>query len=290
MKTNAMGTGSNVGATISAYVKNVSDAWTETQSTHIDGTKDWQRLEITFTIPNDASSSTVLVRIMVEGTTGTAYFDALQLEEGKISNRYNILENGNMDKLTDWLFYDGTDANDKILILTTNLPPTSLNNDVLQINGAFDKNKQAAQYINVTGIAGDSFVVSGWAKTASAPMGGSARVALYMRFDNFDATFTYRSKVFNSDSNDWQFLSFKELADKPYTRVVIILLYSFNVNTVYFDGISAFKEEFGQSYTYDSNGKIVSVVDLAKQTSSFAYTNNDLTLATDAKSNTFNYT
>ncbi len=290
VKTTAMATGTNIGALLSASYKNAAGTWVEIKSKYLTGVFDWQRLEMTFTLPLDAATTEVRVRPIVENAIGVAFFDALQLEEGTIANRYNLIENGNMDLTTSWTFGGGTDVNDKILTLTSDLPPTSLNNDVLRIIGAYNQNKQAYQFVNASGSANDVFVVSGWSKAASAPLGKGNRVALYLRFDNTDGTYTYRSKDFNTDTSEWQFLSFNAIADKAYSRVGVILVYSYNVNTAYFDGIGVFKEEFGQSYTYDSKGNVISVVDLAKQTSSFAYTNNDLTLATDAKGNNYTYT
>ncbi len=290
VKTTAMATGTNIGALLSASYKNAAGTWVEIKSKYLTGVFDWQRLEMTFTLPLDAATTEVRVRPIVENAIGVAFFDALQLEEGTIANRYNLIENGNMDLTTSWTFGGGTDVNDKILTLTSDLPPTSLNNDVLRIIGAYNQNKQAYQFVNASGVANDVFVVSGWSKAASAPLGKGNRVALYLRFDNTDGTYTYRSKDFNTDTSEWQFLSFNAIADKAYSRVGVILVYSYNVNTAYFDGIGVFKDEFGQSYTYDSKGNVISVVDLAKQTSSFAYTNNDLTLATDAKGNNYTYT
>ena len=40
--------------------------------------------------------------------------------------------------------------------------------------------------------------------------------------------------------------------------------YGNNANTVWFDGIQLFKEQFGASYTYDEDGNVVSVTDLQK--------------------------
>jgi YD repeat-containing protein len=57
-----------------------------------------------------------------------------------------------------------------------------------------------------------------------------------------------------------------------------------------FDGIQLYKEEFGDSYTYDSKGNVVSIANLAKQNSSFAYNgSNDLVKSVDPKGSEFNY-
>ena len=53
---------------------------------------------------------------------------------------------------------------------------------------------------------------------------------------------------------NWQYVADRIVAKKAYNSITISLLYSYNVNEVYFDGIQLFKEEFGHSYVYDSSG------------------------------------
>ena len=53
---------------------------------------------------------------------------------------------------------------------------------------------------------------------------------------------------------NWQYVADRIIAKKAYNSITISLLYSYNVNEVYFDGIQLFKEEFGHSYVYDSSG------------------------------------
>lgn len=53
---------------------------------------------------------------------------------------------------------------------------------------------------------------------------------------------------------NWQYVADRIVAKKAYKSITISLLYSYNVNEVYFDGIQLFKEEFGHSYVYDSSG------------------------------------
>ena len=53
---------------------------------------------------------------------------------------------------------------------------------------------------------------------------------------------------------NWQYVADRIVAKKAYKSITISLLYSYNVNEVYFDGSQLFKEEFGHSYVYDSSG------------------------------------
>ncbi len=63
-----------------------------------------------------------------------------------------------------------------------------------------------------------------------------------------------------------------------------------NANTIYYDNIGLFKEEFGESYQYDSKGNIISTQDLAKENSTFKYDgNNNLIENVNPKGGKFTY-
>ena len=58
----------------------------------------------------------------------------------------------------------------------------------------------------------------------------------------------------------------------------------------FFDGLSLYREEFGQSYTYDDKNNVISAVDSQKNATKFEYNeNSDLTGITDPKGNKFEY-
>lgn len=50
----------------------------------ISETEDWQRISVTVTVPE--STRTMRIKCSVKNTTGTAWFDCLQLEEGNCAN------------------------------------------------------------------------------------------------------------------------------------------------------------------------------------------------------------
>ena len=77
--------------------------------------------------------------------------------------------------------------------------------------------------------------------------------------------------------NSWQYVSAPAVAQKAYSSITVQLSFDYNANTVYFDGIQLFREEFGTSYSYDEDGNLTSVVDLQKQVTDYEYTNNNLT-------------
>ena len=91
--------------------------------------------------------------------------------------------------------------------------------------------------------------------------------------------------------SDWQYLSDVVVAKKAYSAIQVSLIYGYNANAAYFDGLSFFKEQFGQSFTYDEKGNVLSSQDAAKQAESYEYdSNNNMTKLVDAKGRNFKYT
>lgn len=95
---------------------------------------------------------------------------------------------------------------------------------------------------------------------------------------------------FSPDIMDWQFLSDVYVAKNDYTSIQVSYTYCRNANMAFFDGLSLFREEFGQTYTYDEDNHLVSVIDAQKKATKFEYnSNNDMTGIVDAKGNKFTY-
>ena len=62
------------------------------------------------------------------------------------------------------------------------------------------------------------------------------------------------------------------------------------MNNLYFTGIYCYKEQYGQTYTYDKDGNVISSVDLAKTQSNFAYQGNQMTKLLNPSGSSYLYT
>ena len=122
--------------------------------------------------------------------------------------------------------------------------------------------------------------MAGWAKGDCVYTDDSNRrmYALMVRFYYTDGTTSDNFIKFNPDTDSqssWQFVSGVVKAAKPYSQMGIYTAYVQTLNTVYFDNVQLFKEEFGHSYDYDSNGNLISVVDLQKNKTKYDYDSNN---------------
>ncbi len=252
---------------------------------------DWTRLQVSYT---PAENETVSLALITEGT-GSVYMDCVQLEQAATASRYNLIENGDFRFTEDGApAYSWTGMNLETADgLTTQEPDApQLDNNVFSVTGNIYSQKSLSQRIDLSGQEGDSFILSGWAMGNSTPLreeNGNQRTF------GLKLTFHYTGEVpvdeeteeevspevtvnFTPDSNRWQYISTPAAARADFDYVTVELLYDYNANTAYFDGIQLYKEAFGTSYTYDDKGNLISTVDLQKQNTTYEYNgNNDLT-------------
>ena len=266
--------------TFSAYVKT---SGTTARLEFYDGTNtyvsevlpagsDWTRLQVTYT-NTGSSAASVRARIRTTGT-GTTYVDSVQWEYAATASRYNLVTNGDFRNSNAWSSASGR----------TTLTPVAapeLSSNVYKLVGNPTSVNHITQNVTVSGNAGDTFVVAGWAKGDSAPLKDDRQFAIIGYFNYTDGTtsdgFVARFNPDTDSSVNWQYASQAMVAEQDYSSVTVEIAYNYNINTAYFDGIQLYKEEFGSSYTYDDDGNVTSVVDLQGQRTEYKYSKNNLT-------------
>jgi len=79
------------------------------------------------------------------------------------------------------------------------------------------------------------------------------------------------------------------MADSDYKNVIVYYVHSFNENETYFDNMGLFKEEFGQSYTYDDDGNIIKTAELAEGQKNYEYMNNKMITEVNSNGTKYSY-
>ena len=276
--------------TFSAYVKGVSGKtylklvnradMSETSVEVTVGSTDWKRVEISFTNP---SSSYITACAQYFGIAGSqAYIDCAQVEKSYAPSRYNLLENGDFrHRSSHW-------ANNDFSIATREgTSAYELDEGVMRVTGSPTMQKRMSQTVDISGSKDDTFVLSGWAQGDSAPLTNLNETESTTRQFAIIGTFNYTdgsTKEFVAQFNpgadssvNWQYSAQIMVAEKAYNSITVQVAYDYNVNTACFDGIQLYKEEFGTSYIYDGSGNVISVKDLQEQTTTYEYSNNNLT-------------
>lgn len=298
--------------TFSAYVKTDGEATAYLQiidnlnaavtSETLPGNSDWTRLEVTYT--NNASENRVMrVRLMTE-TVGTVYMDCVQLEKAPTASRYNLVSNGDFHVTGYWLPSSGAGTNIQYVTKpestdnSTKLELDQLDNNAYQFIGKPQGQLYLKQDVLISGNADDTFVLAGWAKGDSVPLKDDRKFCLRGVFTYTDGTTSEEEFEFSfnpdADSSvNWQYAAGMMRAKKAYTKITVYMVYDYNANTVYFDGIQLYKEEFGTALTYNEHGDVTEVEDIQGQKTEYTYdpVTHDLTKVTlpDGTETTYTY-
>jgi RHS repeat-associated protein len=288
---------SSISGTGGAYLS-VTYPWGATtdvkMSDPVKGTANWERSEVSFSLPQSSNlTTTVTVKVVLGNATGTAYFDALQLEKGQIPSRYNLVENPDFtNDLSFWNQNIGTSTGSGLDITTSKADP--LDNNLYKMYGKTNEQREIYQDILVEGQAGESFTVGAWAKGNSVTTDKSPRLfalsvqVTYKPFYTGGSVYTETVDLpFNEDSVEWQYLADVITTKYAYSKIRILAKYYANENSMQFDGFQLYKEPFEDTYTYDSNHNPTGTTNLNQETNAAEYnlTTNDLTKTTDANGN-----
>ena len=253
----------------------------------------WDRHQVTYT---NSTTSPVTVYIGIGFlNNSTFYVDCLQLEKAETASRYNLVIDGDFRYgASEWTRSnednEGNTEDNSIVVYDTdpdntgeNLAAPQLDSNAIQITGTPLEKRSISQEIPISGEEGDTFVIAGWAKGESVALTENED---YPRQYGIVGTFHYTDGTtkdfvaqFNpnmSTANKWQYASDVMVAEKAYSSITVKAAYDHNLNTALFDGIQLYKEEFGNSYTYDDDGNVTSVKDLQKQITTYEYSNNNL--------------
>jgi len=281
VKTSGVSNTNGKGAVVFFRFADSAGNWQTVDSGYANGTSDWRRYDATFTLPANSSSNTVYAAVGITEETGTAYFDCLQVEDGKAANRYNIIENPDFTYGTDTPSFWTKNSNcvsgiDTVLTSTDAGYPSSIDKRYFKVKGEVNLEKKLSQRIYTTPQKGDVYTVGCWAKGGSAPLdsGSNRSYQLEVEIGTQKTTFP-----FNIDSSEWQYVSGRVSIDSIMldNYITVSLAYANNMNEVIFDGVQLYKEEFGTVYKYDANGNLTSTSDTLGLSTQYQYnTSNDL--------------
>ena len=244
-------------------------------------TSGWERQSVTFDLPAGWSAGIVLG--LYEGASGNVWFDELQVEKGTGDTSVNLIPNNNyvygVGGLQNW------EADGHCDVVSTNgaLPGYG---KAVRIQTESPKNScRFGQKLNSAGRPGEVYNFGSWVRADSAPLNNGTKdkqsfqpkFRLSVEFYNTEGALIDRqTKDFNADVNTWQFNSMKVVSRHYYDRMAVRVEYDGNINACDVTGMFLYKEEYGQSYTYDKDGNVISSVDLAKSQSEFSYNGNQM--------------
>ena len=249
------------------------EGWTVFEKPPVQAVSAYQRYQNSFIVPGTSGTCSVYIGIRIGSGNGTAWVDNVQLEEGPVANRYNMLINGDFTfnsgaHPTGWSKNNSNDASDIVYTTCTGTKPEGLSANTMRMYGT-GRTKYAGIYqdIPVSGNQGDVFVAGGWSFNYSKPRKGedfryNIRVA-FLKSGTSSTRVNTPSIEWSEEWTDWQFAAGPVVAPCNYTAIRFNVDYERNINYAEFGGLFLHKEEFGQTYTYDSKGNVLSAKNAA---------------------------
>ncbi len=254
---------------------------------------EFTRHSTTIDLTGQSGSVNFNIYVGLSRVKGVAYFDAIQLEEGGSVNSYNLVQNAGFETSAQTSLWTRQNLGDTDGVITST---KHTGTSGFKIVGNPKVRKMLYQTIAVNGKKGDGLTAGVWVKCATVPnkdteqTGDYQTCSLMIEICRSSGSSTYYTAALDLANDEWRYLCVGGLAKFAYTDVKIYLKYPYNYNNCYFDDFCLFKDVFGQSYVYDENGNISSVVDKANNTKTIvANGNNDITSYKDGAGNTYNF-
>lgn len=263
------------------------------ESTYINtAAGEWERRAVTFEL---TESRTVYVYAgLCDGVYGPLYVDDIQLEKGPAETSFNLVENNGFNSSSHrWTISNGG---------TTSTAAVGEFTKCAYVTASPTEENNISQTIITSGEAGDVFAFGAWVKANSVPTedplgsnrhGTDPDPVFQLELIYYNGTTEVDRDIVYANSNvaTWQFISKESVASDTYDSIELSLAYDYNANTAYMTGAYCYKEQYGQTYTYDSFGNVISSVDLAETESAFQYNgDNMLTKLINPSGSSYGYT
>ena len=283
--------------TLTGYVLNEasnSNVWLDVDGedyggsiTYVSNDGEWTKVTITFGVYTDDTEITIS---LVNHSAGLAYFDNIEIYEGFIDNRTNMIDNasfemtGTIEDLPGWFLSDSN--------YVSRVNTETLNNDyfesilgdyAVEIEGSGLETRSAVTSISDfldTSVLDEQgqLVIGAWALSDGTPttitsddyIDGNDRF-LRIRIDFVDSVTyiygpTYDSTiikseyiVFDTSVEGWQY-QYAEIAmpDENTYWINVFMEYK-GEGSVYFDGLQIFYENSYTNYEYDEYGNLTAI-------------------------------
>lgn len=250
----------------------------------------WERIYVA--VQADGSGNITLAAT-ASGMTGSAIFDDFQVEKTPFGSlgtpsAASLIDNGAMERSDSWSVW--------VSGYHTVGQADGLDGKGLHITGTVDECIDVYQNIRVNQPGTQTYLFSGWAKGDSVPMEvtssmGPRCFCLAYQLIYSDDTVELKEMNFNVQTSEWQYLVFPVVPDQPNKTVETVrIMSSFgrNPNTVIFDSLTLTRED-AQTFTYNENGDLTSVVQPGTDTPTYSYSGADLISQVTRGSGTYNY-
>ena len=240
---------------VSGYIKNENsaDAYVNVEGiggtlsplsnqTPISNSSNFERFEYKFT-----SNYTGQAKLkLVTNSYDYVYFDQISISTNYIDTRYNYLENASFDDYSNFIWEGG---NDSFVENTAGVFPENFG----YMYYSLSEDESLTQTINISGLAGDSFVFGGYCKYSDKLAKLRVRMTLtYVSGDTESNEF-----VFNQSNTTPTYMMANLIATQNYTQIKLEIMSESEIGYSAIDNFAIYKEGFGTRVSYNEDGYVL---------------------------------
>ncbi|MBS4025895.1 MAG: hypothetical protein KGZ96_09505, partial [Clostridia bacterium] len=215
---------------LTAYAYDINGNWIgEINSTRIGGTTDWTKVQLILGSHNvPAGTHSIYAGVTRTPSTGTSWFDAIQLEVGSVESVYNLVENASFEKggsvPAQWIAnFTPVTGEGRV----TNFKHAG--NASFKINGQAGVNMNIRQRINVSGDQNSRFTLSGWSYADNPnPNGGyyGLQVAINHTDGTVDWSFANDFTRVDHAEMGWEHVVAEVKPTKPFSSIDVYYMFT----------------------------------------------------------------
>ncbi|WP_242311941.1 DNRLRE domain-containing protein [Bacillus cereus group sp. BfR-BA-01331] len=275
----------------------IEGGWNDNRYNKVQGEKDWINRQVTFKTTDQTRKVRIYVQVENGGasTSGTAWFDKLQLEKGETSSSFNPITNSSLENMMEngcmpgWIRGDGTSCSTKETAHEGFAGYSSLVLERSQYGGS---NVGYGHHINLNQKKAEPITLTGMSKSENVENDATDKLSrdysvwadVYYQDGSGE---NYQAK-FPSGTNDWNRSAVLIPAEKPIKYIQVYLLFrNNNKGKVWFDDIRLLEGNVLVKNEYDKDSNVTATYDEEGNKNTFTYdASGNKTSETDEKGNT----
>ncbi|MBJ8055061.1 DNRLRE domain-containing protein [Bacillus cereus] len=270
--------------------------WNDNRYNKLQGEKDWTNRQVTFKTTEQTRKARIYLQVENGGasTTGSAWFDKLQLEKGEVSSSFNPITNSSLENMMEngcipgWIRGDGTSCDSKETAHEGFTGGSSLVLERSQYGGSdvgystrVTLNQKIAEPLTLTGMSKSENVEN------DAPDKLSKDYSVWADVYYQDGSGENYQAKFPSGTNDWNRSAVLIPAKKPIKYIQVYLLFrNNNKGKVWFDDVRLLEGNVLVKNEYDTDSNVTATYDEEGNKNTFTYdTSGNKTSEADEKGN-----
>ncbi|MEW9184300.1 DNRLRE domain-containing protein [Bacillus mycoides] len=271
--------------------------WNDNRYNKLQGEKDWTNRQVTFKTTDQTRKARIYLQVENGGasTSGTAWFDKLQLEKGETSSSFNPITNSSLENMMEndcipgWIRGDGTSCDKKDTAHEGFTGESSIVLERSQYGGSdvgystrVTLNQKTAAPLTLTGMSKSENVGN------DAPDKLSRDYSVWADVYYQDGSGENYQAKFPSGTNDWNRSAVLIPAKKPIKHIQVYLLFrNNNKGKVWFDDVRLLEGNVLVKNEYDKDSNVTAIYDEEGNKNTFTYdTSGNKISETDEKGNT----